>query len=176
MRPSHGHLSHDGFLASFPRFDTPTFFGRELEKCKQFAEAWYGRSLPLQTSNGSVGLETAFHHSARLISPQKPFAIIYASDYMKIIGNQQQLKLIDEFVTDLEDSLGVKHERVSFDEAWESNPPSEANGESLEEYMKDASRDSFFYVDYHNFDPFREDYKQKYGRDAYISPPVRWQW
>jgi Asp-tRNA(Asn)/Glu-tRNA(Gln) amidotransferase A subunit family amidase len=48
MRPSHGYLSPQGLLDSFPRFDMPTFFGRGLEKCKLFAEAWYGNELPSQ--------------------------------------------------------------------------------------------------------------------------------
>lgn len=34
MRPTHGLLSHEGFLLSFPRFDVPTLFGRELGSCR----------------------------------------------------------------------------------------------------------------------------------------------
>ena len=56
MRPTHGLLPHDGLLASFPRFDVPTFFGRELEKCKQFARAWYGKSLPSLSGNEMVSV------------------------------------------------------------------------------------------------------------------------
>lgn len=56
MRPSHGHLSDDGLLKSFPRFDVPTFFGRELEKCKNFASAWYGNTLPHFDLNRGVRL------------------------------------------------------------------------------------------------------------------------
>ncbi|KAF2690062.1 hypothetical protein K458DRAFT_383194 [Lentithecium fluviatile CBS 122367] len=106
----------------------------------------------------------------------KPPVIVYATGYMDLIGNKEQLKFIDEFVAVLETSLGFRHERISFDGVWKANPPSEANGDFLQEYMKDASRDSFFYEDYHSFDAFRADYKHKFGKDAYISPPVRWQW
>ena len=95
---------------------------------------------------------------------------------MDMIGNEQQRALLDAFVADLEKAFGVKHERISFKEAWQTNPPWQADGQSLPEYMKDASRDSFFYADYHNFNSFRNDYKDKFGKDAYISPPVRWQW
>jgi hypothetical protein len=42
--------------------------------------------------------------------------------------------------------------------------------------MKDVSRDSFFYEDYDNFEALRKDYRDKFERDAYVSPPVRWQW
>jgi hypothetical protein len=49
-------LPHDGFLASFPRFDVPTFFGREIGKCKEFAAAWYGKDLPSLGSTDTVGI------------------------------------------------------------------------------------------------------------------------
>lgn len=107
---------------------------------------------------------------------QKPISIVYARDYMQTIGNDRQLELIHAFVVDLEKTFKVQHERVSFEELWKSNPPSQAEGATLLNYMRDVSRDSFFYEDYHNFDSFRKDYKDKFGKDPYISPPVRWQW
>ncbi len=95
---------------------------------------------------------------------------------MELITNKDQLKIIDDFITDLENSLGVKHKKVSFSEVWASNPPLEAKGESLHEYMKDAGRNSFFYDDYHHFDKFRKDYYREFKKTPYISPPIRWQW
>jgi hypothetical protein len=59
---------------------------------------------------------------------------------MSCITNMDQLKIIDNFVADLEKSMRVKHKRVSFNELWDSNPPEQAKGESLQEYMKDVSR------------------------------------
>jgi hypothetical protein len=58
---------------------------------------------------------------------------------MSLITNKDQLKIIDNFVADLEKSMGVKHKRVSFNEAWDSDRPEEAKGESLQDYMKDVS-------------------------------------
>jgi hypothetical protein len=95
---------------------------------------------------------------------------------MKLIGNEEQMKLLDSFVADLETSLGVKHQNISFDQAWENDPPAEAGTVGLQDYMRDVSRDSFFYEDYHNFDEFREEYRQEFGKEAYVSPPVRRQW
>lgn len=86
------------------------------------------------------------------------------------------MKIIDSFVTDLEKSIGVVHERTSFEGTWDLEPPPEAGDLSLQEYMKDASRDSFFYDDYHNLDQFRLDYLDKFERAPYVSPPVRSQW
>jgi hypothetical protein len=95
---------------------------------------------------------------------------------MNMIGNKQQLELLEKFVTDLESTLEVRHNAISFEEAWEKDPPKNANGVSLSEYLKDVSRDSFFYEDYHNIEAFRKDYRDKFDRNAYVSPPVRWQW
>jgi hypothetical protein len=57
---------------------------------------------------------------------------------MSLITNKDQLKVIDEFTVDLEKSLGVEHQRVSLNDLWQANPPEEAEGESLQEYMRDV--------------------------------------
>ena len=58
---------------------------------------------------------------------------------MPLITNRDQLEIIDKFVADLESSLGVKHRRVSFDFLWNESPPPEADGQGLQEYMRDVS-------------------------------------
>ena len=112
---------------------------------------------------------------------------------MALITNEDQLDIIDEFVIDLESSLGVKHKKVSFESLWDNSPPLEAGGQALREYMENVSlqiyykpsafvkptqacKDSFFHDDYHNFDQFREDYQKRYSKNPYVSPPVRRQW
>ena len=50
------------------------------------------------------------------------------------------MEMIDNFVTDLEFSLGVKQRRVSFDFLWNESPPPEADDQGLQEYMRDVSR------------------------------------
>ncbi|CAG8957725.1 hypothetical protein HYFRA_00000061 [Hymenoscyphus fraxineus] len=156
-RPTHGVLPFEGYIPSFRQFDTPTFYARDVETCKEFASKWFGDKLP-----------------SKQTSP--PSTIIYPTDYMSLITNQDQLRIINEFTTDLENSLGIKHQKLSFKDTWNADPPKEAHGESFEEYMKDACRNSFFYDDYHHFDKFREDYREKFSKDPYVSPPVRWQW
>ncbi|CAG8984269.1 hypothetical protein HYALB_00010694 [Hymenoscyphus albidus] len=156
-RPTHGVLPFDGYIPSFRQFDTPTYYARDVETCKEFASKWYGDKLPSKQAS-------------------LPPTIIYPTDYMSLITNQDQLRIINEFTTDLENSLGIKHQKLSFKDIWNADPPKEAHGESFEEYMKDACRNSFFYEDYHHFDKFREDYREKFSKDPYVSPPVRWQW
>lgn len=157
MRPTHGVLPVEGYIPSFRRFDVPTFFGRDLQDCRYFAQSWYGSDLRAPKPTGAP-------------------AIIYPTDYISLIRNKTQVALIDSFVADLEKYLGVEHKKVSCVELWDKDPPAEADGASCHEYMKDASRNSFFYDDYHSFDKFREDYEKKFDRQPYVSPPVRWQW
>lgn len=59
---------------------------------------------------------------------------------MKAISSDAQSKVIGSFVRDLESSLGVSRENISFEELWDSEPPTEARGETFEEYMRDVSR------------------------------------
>ncbi|KAL8364203.1 hypothetical protein RB601_009782 [Gaeumannomyces tritici] len=154
MRPTHGVLPVEGYIPSFRRFDVPTFFGRDLQDYKYFAQSWYGSDL-------------------RAPKPTGVPAIIYPTDYISLIRNKTQVALIDSFVADLEKYLGVEHKKVSCVEFWDKDPPAEAHGASCQEYMKDAGRNRFFYDDYHNFDKFREDYVKKFDRRPYVSPPVR---
>ncbi|KAL8948486.1 MAG: hypothetical protein Q9222_005329 [Ikaeria aurantiellina] len=137
MRPSHGVLPVDGFTPSFPRFDMPTFFGRDVAVCKAFASAWYGNMLP----------------EVKALPPR----IIYPLDYMSLIDNTDQIRIIDNFVVDLESYL-------------------EAKGQSLDQYMQHACRDSFFHDDYRSFDRFRHDYQNQFAKPPYVNPPVRRQW
>ena len=67
--------------------------------------------------------------------------MVYPTDYMSLINNKVQLDVIDKFVKDLEISLGVKHEKVSFETLWKENPPKEAGQRSLQDYMKDVCYD-----------------------------------
>ena len=58
---------------------------------------------------------------------------------MSLITNRDQVEIIDRFITDLESSLGVKQKKLSFESLWDNSPPTEANGQSLRDYMKDVS-------------------------------------
>jgi hypothetical protein len=58
---------------------------------------------------------------------------------MSLISNKAQIAVIDAFAKDLESSLGVVQERISFKELWESTAPKEANSLSLDEYMEGVS-------------------------------------
>lgn len=65
-------------------------------------------------------------------------AIIYPTDYMALISNKVQLDVIDAFVKDLEASLGVLHQKISFHELWYLTSPEAAQGMPLQEFMKEV--------------------------------------
>ena len=67
---------------------------------------------------------------------QLPIKLIVAVDYLPLISNGDQVKIINRFVSDMEKALHIKHERISFEQAWKTAPPSDADGNTL--YMKDV--------------------------------------
>ena len=60
-----------------------------------------------------------------------------------MITNKAQLDLVDQFLADLERSSGATHEKISFEKTWDADPPQEAHGLSLLEYMEGV-RTSYF--------------------------------
>lgn len=63
-----------------------------------------------------------------------PKRIIYPLDFASISeGNQS---LIDKFVAALEHFLGIQADKISLSDIWDSKPPVEADGQSLEQYMR----------------------------------------
>lgn len=57
---------------------------------------------------------------------------------MSKITNETQLSLIVRFVQDLEKSLGIQYEKISFDQLWSASPPEAAEGASLEDFMSNV--------------------------------------
>lgn len=70
----------------------------------------------------------------------RPPAIIVPTDYMKSIWNQAQLRVLARFLDDLENTLDVGREEVSFERLWDRNPPWEARGETHDVYTEDVAR------------------------------------
>jgi len=124
LRPTWGLLPNEGFASTFAPFDTPTFLARDIVKARTFAEAWYGKDLPNTL-------------------PKFPTSIVYPTDYLPV-KNPKQQKIIDDFIADLESTLGFKHTKVSFQKLWNLNPPAEAKGLKLEEFMKDVGKNTYW--------------------------------
>lgn len=48
-------------------------------------------------------------------------------------------KFVEVWYGDLESSLGVTLQKISFNDLWDANPPREAEGAGLQQYMKDVT-------------------------------------
>jgi hypothetical protein len=66
-----------------------------------------------------------------------PSKILYPLEFYPL-ANAKQQALTDEFISILEDFLGVKRTPFSFAEEWEKNPPEAAGGVPLLKYTEKA--------------------------------------
>ncbi|KAL1638141.1 hypothetical protein SLS58_008978 [Diplodia intermedia] len=108
-RPGHWN----GVVAMRPTHGVLSTHGR-------FAEAWYGESLPI-------------------VKHELPVNILVPMEYLVEIRNPYQLRLIEGFVYDMEKFFGVPAQRVELESLWAANPPKEAEGRELSDYMKVVS-------------------------------------
>ncbi|KAL6806958.1 amidase signature domain-containing protein [Trichoderma sp. SZMC 28013] len=103
-----------------------------------------------------------------------PKRIIYPLDFASTTESDQTQD--DKFVAMLEQFLEVKADKIRLSDAWDAHPPKEANGQTLEEYMKEAPFSSFCSDFYHEYQDFRGDYKNKFGREPYVEATPRFRW
>ncbi len=66
--------------------------------------------------------------------PRFPTTILYPLDFFPH-SNAKHQAMVDEFVGVLERFLGVHRVPISLAGAWDRNPPAEAAGKSLQEYL-----------------------------------------
>ncbi|VUC36601.1 unnamed protein product [Clonostachys rosea] len=104
-----------------------------------------------------------------------PSKILYPVEFYPL-ANEKQQSLTEEFITVIEDFLGVKRTPFSFVDEWEKSPPKEAEGLPLLEYTEKSAFWALCYDYYHGFDDFRDEYKAKFGKDAFASSVVRFRW
>lgn len=94
-------------------------YARDISKL----EAWVGAWISAETESFSS-------------TP----TILWPTDFWPI-ANQAQQELVEEFVADLEKTLGVQKTEVSIKELWAKKTSEEANSSDIEEYLKDVSDD-----------------------------------
>jgi hypothetical protein len=66
-----------------------------------------------------------------------PGKILYPLDFFPL-PNATQQGLIDQFVSVLERQLDITKTEISLASEWTKNPPDGTEGQSLQEYMKNA--------------------------------------
>ncbi|KAK5657950.1 hypothetical protein OQA88_2502 [Cercophora sp. LCS_1] len=144
VRPTHGALDTRG-VASFcpsvclwrrPFFDVLTFFGRDVSRFHDFANLWYGYSKKL-VQNATVGA-----------------SVLYPIGYLPA-QSENQMRLIDSFVEDLEDM-------------WRKTKPDSVEEADLAEYLK---TDAIAIVK-----NFADGCRQKLDESPFIHRALRWRW
>ncbi|KAJ5093003.1 amidase [Penicillium angulare] len=157
IRPSTGIMNTDGVVGHFPQFDMPVFFGRDLSRFPEFIDVWYGKS-PL------------------LKAPSKlPIKILYPHDYLPTV-NQLQSNLIERFVKGLEGAFEVQREVFSLAEEWIKDCPDGPKHEDIIEYLELAGGYPYYHDSYRSLEPFRSEYKERYGKAPFVHNAMRWQW
>ncbi|KAK3935820.1 amidase signature domain-containing protein [Diplogelasinospora grovesii] len=155
IRLTHGVISLDNSVPSFPRFDSPAMYTRSILSLEKWVGAWLDQPTATYSDD--------------------PISLIYPVDFFPV-ANAEQMKLIDAFIVDMEATFGVKVEKVSIADTWQASPPTEANHAPIKEYLKDVAVNTFVYDVYHTMDKFREEYHEKFDREPYVNPVTRFRW
>nr|POE75757.1 glutamyl-trna(gln) amidotransferase subunit a [Quercus suber] len=148
MRPTHNAISNTGLVPSIP----------DLTKCRTFAAAWYGKQLPETAKQANVSCvpNQTTDHLGSTDEVMKSFTrIVYPRDYWTTI-EAEQCEMAESLIKDLENTMGIKRTVISFEEDW-------ALGD-------------IWYDEYSNTNDFRTRYREKFDKEAFVSPPVRAQW
>ncbi|KAJ5623416.1 amidase signature enzyme [Penicillium lividum] len=156
LRPSIGSVSIREVEPCVESWDIPGFLGRDLAKCREFAAAWLQEEALVKEPKVSIS------------------AIIWPTDFWSII-DPDQCDLALKLVKDMESHLGLQHCKVSFDDIWKSEPPYEAGGLSLIDFIGPATA-ALAYDGYHNCDDFFDRYRKAFHHAPHISLPNRKLW
>lgn len=74
-----------------------------------------------------------------------PISVIYLNDFLPI-SNDEQMELIHKFIKDTEQTFGIETRRMSIADTWKANPPPDAKGESVQDYLADVRERAKFVV------------------------------
>ncbi|OQV02459.1 hypothetical protein CLAIMM_07655 [Cladophialophora immunda] len=95
----------------------------------------------------------------------KPFtSVVWATDIWESV-DQNQRDLAKGFFELLKSQTGLSSSEISFVQKWAEDPPKEALGQSLDDYMVKAIRD-LAYQPGKNMQQFRQDYYKEIWNTA----------
>lgn len=153
LRSTWNSGSLSGVVKQCSEYDTIGFLSRDLGSLHRIAKS----ALELKSFD----------------SPPK--RILYPSDFFPH-SNARQQTMVDDYVDVLESYLGVKRITFSFVERWSQCPPEEAGGKPLKEFLSKSGYYPFFYDGYHEYDHFRDEYRQVFDKEPYVGPYMRFRW
>lgn len=136
---------------SSPRYDTVSLAGRTLNDLQSTAKVFYAPS-----------------------AQEAPKKIVYLDDLLDL--SKEQSTLVDGFVKTLEDFLKTKAQRTGLSKLWTDSLPKDANGLSLEEYMKDAPYRSFCYDYAREYSYFRDNYRGRFDQEPFVEATTKFRW
>ncbi|POR35133.1 Glutamyl-tRNA(Gln) amidotransferase subunit A [Tolypocladium paradoxum] len=157
LRTTPGAIPLAGSQISSPTYDSVGLVSRDV------LELFNVASAVLNTS----------HADATAPPPRR---LLYPVDFFESNGSKVHRELTSQFVATLENFMGVKAEKVNITALWEKQPPPEAKGQGLQEYMEKAPFRSFCYEFYHEYDEFRKAYQDKSGYAPYAEATTKHRW
>jgi len=158
FRPSHDLVDPRGMVTTYPLFDTPCIFTRGLQPLKLALKSWVPQTGTINNTNEKGSYE-----------------IVYPVDYLPV-ANQEQMALIDGFLSDAAAHLPATIKRISIREMWKSSHP-EGTPDNVDAYLADLVARTFYYAFYHSSDGFRRAYAETHdGKTPYVIPFVQRRW
>ncbi|PHH70361.1 hypothetical protein CDD82_7181 [Ophiocordyceps australis] len=152
MRTTKDNISLEGSQLSSPLFDSAAFVHRSV--------------LKLQTTVSAIMSNS---------TPSVPKRLIYP---INLFNNTspEHAELMIKFVTAIEVELGISAEKLDLSLKWANEPPLQAKGLNLQEYIKDSPFRAFCYEFYHQYDNFRSAYQDKFQHLPYAEATVQDRW
>ncbi|CAH0027363.1 unnamed protein product [Clonostachys rhizophaga] len=155
FRPSTGSISGEGMVNAWAAFDTPAWFGRNLELFPNVLGALTG--LPADKSAAA----------------KVPSVILYPTDFAPA-DSPDQIEAMERLLEDLATASDCTYTRVSIENDWAETGPTEER--SLYQYLYNVTHNGWYYSAFHSFDQFREQYESRYGRIPFVTEVIRWYW
>ncbi|RDW93964.1 uncharacterized protein DSM5745_01286 [Aspergillus mulundensis] len=137
----------------------PVFFGQDISRFARFINKWYGDGPGLIRDDPK----------------KKSVQILYPSNYLPT-PNAAQTAVINKFVKGLESAISVKRTGFSLVEQWKKDLPDSKQHADIVPYLEKAGIYPFYHDQYRNSAPFRDEYKAKYGKPAFVHRQLIWQW
>ncbi|KAF2007617.1 amidase signature enzyme [Amniculicola lignicola CBS 123094] len=157
LRISQGVFPSTGMFTVFKRFDVPGIFTRDLNVLTDFAMKWYAAELVAPAITGL------------------PLKLVVLSDNMPTESTPQK-QAVMSIVQDLEAYLEIPPIRISLENLWASNPPDDAKGEKLYDFLQEVGASTFLYENFHSGAHFRDEYRKKFQQNPFVSDFVQWRW
>uniref|UniRef100_A0A8H7K2H6 Amidase domain-containing protein n=1 Tax=Bionectria ochroleuca TaxID=29856 RepID=A0A8H7K2H6_BIOOC len=152
FRPSTGSISGEGMVNAWAAFDTPAWFGRNLELFPNVLGALTG--LPVDKSAAA----------------KPPSAILYPTDFAPA-DSPDQIEAMERLLEDLATASDCNYTRVSIENDWAETGPTEER--SLYQYLYNVTHNGWHYSAFHSFDQFREQYESRYGHIPFVTEVIR---